>query len=341
MRNSLGEFFPRVLLLFFALIVTLVLMEGLLRAFVPVRNVGPAFVTYDPVYGKRLKPDFVAKRITPEFEMHFTTNSLGHRGPELGDTVHRPILFVGDSFTMGYGVSDGSEFPALVASHLQQSDREIARQIINLGVGNTGNGRHFKLLRDKAEALDPGLIVLQLTGNDFDNNLSEPLFVLDHDTNELIELDIPAPDVLDKLQGWIESIPGLADTYLIGFMRQVVEAFLQTKSPPRADPGSSDRRQDLLTIRLLKETLSLSHRNRWPIVVLSVDIENERLATLQEVCERYDVDLLPIASKRQHPDLYYVVDDHWNIGGHAHVADLMIDWLERKRQVWSISQTSD
>lgn len=221
------------------------------------------------------------------------------------------------------------------------SEQAIARPIMNLGVGNTGNGRHFKLLRDKANALDPSLIVLQLTGNDFDNNLSEPLFALDHDTNKLIELDLPAPDALDKLQTWIESIPGLADTYLIGFMRQVVEAFLHVGGPAHADPGSSDSRQDLLTIRLLEETLLLSNRNRWPIVVLSVDIENQRLAALQEVCERYDVDLLPVASKEQRPDLYYAVDDHWNTGGHAHVADLVTDWLKKTRDVWSISQTSD
>ena len=93
----------------------LVLAELGVRAFVTVRNVGPSFTVFDPVYGKTLKRSFSCRRMTPEFTMRFTTNSLGFRGPEPERFPRRPILFIGDSFTMGYGVDDGQEFPAVVS----------------------------------------------------------------------------------------------------------------------------------------------------------------------------------------------------------------------------------
>ena len=90
-------------------LLTLALCEVVVRIFIPVRNVGPSLTIYDPVYGKRLKKNFTATRTTPEFTMQFTTNSLGFRGPEPEVFPYRPILFLGDSFTAGYGVNDGEE----------------------------------------------------------------------------------------------------------------------------------------------------------------------------------------------------------------------------------------
>ena len=43
--------------------------------FVPVRNVGPSFSIYDPVYGKTLRKGLRCRRIAPEFTMSFSTNA--------------------------------------------------------------------------------------------------------------------------------------------------------------------------------------------------------------------------------------------------------------------------
>ncbi len=92
---------------FLGLILALIISEVFIRLFITVRNVGPSFTVYDSVYGKRLKKDFSTTRITPEFKMKFTTNSLGFRGPEINFPVNSSIIFLGDSFSMGYGVNDG------------------------------------------------------------------------------------------------------------------------------------------------------------------------------------------------------------------------------------------
>src|SRR4029077_19339562 len=105
---------------------TLALCELVARLAVTVRNVGPSFTTFDPVYGKRLKRSFACWRITPEFAMHFATNSYGFRGVEPPAPPEHAIVFLGDSFTMGYGVSDGEEFPALIA-------QAVDHPVINAG----------------------------------------------------------------------------------------------------------------------------------------------------------------------------------------------------------------
>lgn len=75
----------------------------------PVRNIGPTFTEYDSNYGKKLKSNFKCIRIILEFRMQFSTNLLGFRRPEQMSYPHRFNLFLGDSFTLGYGVNDGEK----------------------------------------------------------------------------------------------------------------------------------------------------------------------------------------------------------------------------------------
>ena len=46
----------------FAVVLSLGAMELMIRALVPVRNVGPYFSTYDAIYGKVLKPNISVVR---------------------------------------------------------------------------------------------------------------------------------------------------------------------------------------------------------------------------------------------------------------------------------------
>src|SRR6516164_6525617 len=90
-----------------SLAVSLCAAEVALRFFFPSREIGPSFTVYDPYYGKRNKANASIPRPGLEFTMRFTTNSLGFRGPEPDEFPIHPILFLGDSFTMGFGVNDG------------------------------------------------------------------------------------------------------------------------------------------------------------------------------------------------------------------------------------------
>jgi hypothetical protein len=186
--RSAGVLWKNLALSLIALLVGIGISELIVRSFVQVRDVGPSFTVYDPLYGQTLKKSFSARRITPEFTMRFTTNSDGFRGPELGMLSSRPILFLGDSFTMGYGVNDGEEFPAPVRAALSQRGSKMV-SVINAGVGNSGNGRWAKFLRAEARRYNPALVVLQIHANDFGDNIRERLFELSP-AGELIELPV-------------------------------------------------------------------------------------------------------------------------------------------------------
>ena len=329
------SFFKGSLLVVGTLAVCIALLEGAVRLFLPVRNVGPSFTMYDPVYGKRLKPNFEADRFTPEFEMHLATNSLGFRGGEPIGRIDHPILFFGDSFTMGYGVTDGDEFPAIVGEHLLNSEIEEPVQVVNVGMGDNGNGRPLKFLRDEAVDLKPRLIVLQLAENDFYDNIKERLFKLNDAGDGLVELDVGLPGKAQRAQAWIEAIPGAQYSYLVGFAREAVSAVMALGAPKRTGSTSKEAEErDRLTYRLVQELLSSAEEMSWPSVVLTVGLSDHRLRALRDLSDRYDVDLINVPSKQQRSDLYYAVDGHWNAAGHAFVADLILSWLEDNSDVW-------
>src|SRR5262245_19889816 len=167
------------LLILLSLAVGLVLSEVVLRLSGTVREVGPALTRYDPVYGRRLRENFQAMRTTPEFQIHYSINSLGFRGAEPRGFPEHPILFLGDSFTEGYGVSDGEEFPELVQRALTKRYGKQAPPVVNAGIGNTGNGHWVKLLRREGQRFAPRMVVLQMTGNDFLDNVLEQMYRVD------------------------------------------------------------------------------------------------------------------------------------------------------------------
>ncbi len=285
--------------------------ETAARLLAPVRNVGPAFTVFDPVYGKRLKKKLRCERITPEFRMRLTTNALGFRGPEPPAASRGGIVFLGDSFTLGYGVDDGQEYPDLVR-------RILGVTGINAGIGNAGNGHWILFLRREAARFHPWSVVLQLSANDFEDNLTDGLFRLGP-AGDLRELTPPRRYGARVIQETIEAIPGLSYSYLVGLLRQATE-----RAARRAGPRAAD---DALTCRLLEEALDLCRARGWPAVGLSADLEEGRLAAVETVFAASGSRLLRAPLKRDRPDLYYRVDGHWNPAGHAWVARQVADAL--------------
>lgn len=314
-----------------ALFTGLLIAELVVRNFVSVRNVGPSFSVYDPFYGKSLKKGFSCLRITPEFSMTFRTNSEGFRGSEIESPSPRSILFLGDSFTMGYGVNDGEEFPALVRKTLNQngSDRTT---VINGGIGDSGNGRWIKFLRSDAKKYNPSIIVFQIHNNDFYDNRNERLFELTPE-GALRELPVPAQKVIRKVQEIIERIPWLDNSYFVGLFRQVQWSLLYTQGNKntKAPSAIADREflEKQLIIRLMEDVLSLCEKEHWRVLFVLADISPQRLIILEKFFRAHDIPTIVIPNKQERPDLYYKVDMHWNASGHQFVAEQIIRAIKK------------
>src|SRR5262249_3271101 len=144
-----------------------------------------------------------------------------------------------DSFTEGYGVSDGEEFPALVRRALVEKYGPQAPPVVNAGIGNTGNGHWVKLLGREGPRFAPRTVVLQFTGNDFVDNLREQMFRLD-DNHQLVELPVPAPGLVSVITEMLEVVPSLSSSYLIGFGYQLYHTYSNWKLPQLYPPDEID-----------------------------------------------------------------------------------------------------
>jgi len=312
------------ILLLASALLTVAAAELFVRLFIPVRNVGPTFSAFDPYYGKVLKRSFACTRIAPEFTMEFRTNSYGHRGPEPPSFPAHPILFLGDSFTSGYGVNDGEEFPDLLRKALEHEGPPHI-PVVNAGSGNTGNGYWLRFLKNEGPRYDPRLVVLGFCVNDFSDNLVEGMYMLT-EAGELRE------DTSSRYQQGpraaqevIEAVPGLAYSHLVGLARQAYSE--RAPSEPGGEAQNVLRNtggRDELTYRLVAETLDLCHSRQWRVVVIAIETTGNRLDRLRELCDRRNTPLLVPPTKAERPDLYYVVDGHWNAAGHKHVHTMLM-----------------
>lgn len=288
--------------------------ELLLREFGGVSIVGPSFTRYDPRYGKTLKRNLHCRRRTPEFSMSFSTNSSGWRGPEVRGFGPR-VVFLGDSFTMGYGVDDGEEFPQLVARAL--GDRfGLEVNAVNMGLGDSGNGRWLGLLEREVPSHDPALVVLQLCKNDFSDNLRERLYVIDGESGLRARPPAP-PGLARRAQALVEWIPGISSSYLYAYVRQSLgrRRGSSPARPPAPHPGVE------LTMRLLGEALERCAEGDWPALVITIGFPPEHTAPIDELCRGSGATHLALPGKSERPDLYYETDGHWRAAGHLDAAE--------------------
>jgi len=297
--------------------------ELFVRTFVTVRNIGPVFTTYDPIYGKRLKANLHATRAAPEFHFEINTNSLGMRDPEPAKFPRDGIVFVGDSFTMGYGVEDREAFPAVIRGKLES--RGIALPVVNTGMGDNGNGRWVKFFEHDAARFHPRLVVFQVMANDFDDNLREGLFKLD--TNgALRELPVGPPGLARQLQSVIDDVPGLAYSHLVGLGWMTAEALGRRNglSSISAEDSGDERPTDALTYALIGAAVDKARADGAKVVGLLVGLSGQRREKTAEIFAQRRLICIDGPNKKDAPDMFFKVDGHWNASGQRRAAELLM-----------------
>ncbi len=312
----------RLVSLALATLVALALFEIGARWLVPVREIGPSFSLYDPILGSRHKVDLRATRWTPEFTMHLSTNSRGQRGPEPTPSelaAKSRVVFVGDSFTEGYGVDDGEEFARLIAAQLRAGGRDV--RVLNEGVGNTGTGRALRLVRGYAdEAGLPTVLVYQSSANDFGDDLRDGFFRLGAD-GELVEAPVPVPrSLLRRIQPVVDRIPGLSHSHVFAAVMQIARSRRSPDPATAASMPASDAERERLTLRLLAELIATARDRGWPVVVLCADALPEVASSVGQVARESGAAFVAMPDKSARPDLYYRIDGHWNRSGHVEAA---------------------
>jgi hypothetical protein len=308
-------------------VLTLGAAELFVRAFVAVRNVGPAFTVYDPIYEKRLKANLHAIRVAPEFRFKIDTNSLGMRDPEPTKPVTDGAVFIGDSFTMGYGVQDNEAFPALIRAGLES--RGVLMPVLNTGMGNNGNGRWVKFFEHDAAKFRPRIVIFQVMANDFDDNLAEHLFQLDSNGG-LRELPIGPPNLARKAQMLIDDIPGLSYSHLVGLAWMAAEAVESGKSTISTESLGDELPSDKLTFALVRTSVDKALATGADVIGLLVGLTGQRRAKMIEIFAQRGLICLDGPNKKDAPDMFFKVDGHWNAAGHRRAAELILPEILRR-----------
>ncbi|MFO7569538.1 MAG: hypothetical protein R6W75_07040 [Smithellaceae bacterium] len=116
---------------------------------------------YSPDLGYTLKPgSFTFSEI--EFENRYFINSLGVRDTE--DALTGPeIIFLGDSYALGWGVEQEETFTALVG-------KKTRRKVLNTAIPSYGTVREMLML-EKTDRSRLKCLIIQYCGDDYDENL--------------------------------------------------------------------------------------------------------------------------------------------------------------------------
>lgn len=308
-----------------AIVLTFGALELFVRAFVTVRNVGPAFTVYDPIYGKRLKANLHATRIAPEFRFDFNTNSLGMRDPEPTKLPTDGVVFIGDSFTEGYGVGDNEAFSALIRAGLV--GRGVTVPVLNTGMGNNGNGRWIKFFEYDAARFRPRLVVFQVMANDFDDNRAEHLFQLDA-AGDLHELPVPPPGLARKFQTLVDDVPGLPYSYLVNFVGMAAEAWAAKGTTFSADTDSLP--SDRLTYALVRTAIDKARATGADVIGILVGLTGQRHEKMARIFKDQGLTVLDGPNRQDAPGMFYKIDGHWNAAGHRRAAELLLPEILRR-----------
>jgi len=128
----------------------------------------------DPEAGYRLAPEFSGRIERAGIVTDFATNSLGLRGSEPGPKSRPRILALGDSFTWGWGVSQGEEWIRVVERELNEERGEGSVETWNGAVNGYGTANELALLERVGPDLQPDLVLLGFFANDMTDNLLGP-----------------------------------------------------------------------------------------------------------------------------------------------------------------------
>ncbi len=143
------------------------ILEVGVRVFMP-QPEDPDWLMADARYGHRAKPHFHQAYRFPDsaYVMDVVTNALGFRDDEVAPYKEgqKTILFLGDSFTFGYGVQVGERFDKRLAALCAAQGRDF--RFINAGVDGWGTLAMTQFAEDNFASLRPDIIVLTFCEND-------------------------------------------------------------------------------------------------------------------------------------------------------------------------------
>jgi len=164
------ELIIAILLISASLIICFVIAEIFIRLFFPQRT-GPMMFAWQEELGPIPVPEQNAWFFVPGVGYyHVINNSIGLRASKefSKQKTKKRLLFLGDSFTYGMGVSNNETFPYLVEQLLQAEGKNM--EVINAGNPSKGTDYALKFYTYFGKKFQPDIVCLCFFPNDFSDN---------------------------------------------------------------------------------------------------------------------------------------------------------------------------
>jgi lysophospholipase L1-like esterase len=175
MKNA----FHNAMLLFGALLVTLILTEIVLRTFNLAPTTGVATVNefeFNTIPGIFAPNQKLVDTRKPKLSHDVAINSLGYRGVNFSlkkPSGEKRVLIVGDSLTYGDFVDNDQTLPSFLEAKLNEKCDGI--RVINAGLGGSSITEHINIV-ERSMAISPDVVVLVFYENDIVGLVGKPMW---------------------------------------------------------------------------------------------------------------------------------------------------------------------
>jgi hypothetical protein len=330
-KTSKGrEWRNRLILTSFSLLFALLLGEILTRLFFPISDRRDNITPDGKTIASFVAPGTVYRQVSNEYDAMTTITDKGHRAPAVPGSPD--LVFIGDSFTFGYGLNDAETFPSLYCT-------EAGRSCANLGLPGSGTLKQVERLEQfidqwqwrprEVRLFFFGMSSSFSAGNDFVDNYNREI------TREARLQGAPAKD--NQPRGLAERVIGLQGAILrYSNLARMLKFYAgpRLKASLIAEPGPERMVKALESTRASLQKLDeLSRRAGFeyeiyllvPAHDIMRDTYRDTLATLQSVAPKPKLAIptaeLFLDSPAQY---YYAFDGHLNPKGSKRIADFLI-----------------
>jgi len=327
------------------------------------QEVTPIRFVFDPQRGDIPTPNQRGRKIRPGvFDHTYSNNSLGLRGSKeytyKRQTEHR-ILFLGDSFTYGFGVNDDQTFPYLTEKRLLKDHLSV--EVMNSGCSGKGTDYELNFFQVLGKKFSPDLVVLCFGANDFIDNERGEYFRISQD-GEIARKPLnnnkgTIKTILYNLHGynwlvsWSQAANLVKDAAIKWFFRHFDPKAIKTGglvvSYPEYFQGYNNQENakstEIYVRNLIQSVKEAGGSLMICYIPMSIEVEGYRKngnidqdeTVIKNIAQKYDeafYSLTPVfaASPESLRKLYFIpADGHWTAAGHALAAQYLSE------QIWN------
>tara|TARA_B110000977_G_scaffold169125_1_gene218852 strand:+ start:3251 stop:4258 length:1008 start_codon:yes stop_codon:yes gene_type:complete len=238
-----------------------------------------------------------------EFQNTLTFNEAGRKNNFKFDSELPRIAVLGDSHAMGWGVGDDTTFSA-------QLQRMTNRRVYNLGVSSYATERELDRLALMQNLDDIDTVIIQYCDNDMSENSQYP-----------IDRNLALNRFNDALETYVVLRDGALARNFYTALKAIVPASLKLRLKAILSidtPTYENQHRDLIE-RVLGEYSNLLKNKK--VILMFVSGSNAKEVPTNWVGSYTEHGLdVSFIDLNLRDDFFYLIDDHLNIKGHAHIA---------------------